>query len=183
MNKSERIFRINIGFLINQPIGYNRDIPFEIGHYSFDEGRVVEDLRGEIVLSRTQNGLRLQAKFEASFDAECGRCLEEFKLPLDTNFEEMFTFENHPLSEDELIIPEDKYIDFEPYIRDYLMLELPINPVCKMDCLGLCDICGGNLNLHDCGHEHKRPDLTAFAQSLQTAVGNHYPGKNAPITK
>ena len=169
--------------MINQPIGYTREIPFEVGHFTFQDDIEVEDLEGVLILSRTQNGLRLNAEFKAKMDAECGRCLEGFMLPLRTKFEEIFTFENHPLSEDELIIPEDGNIDFDSYIRDYLMLEVPINPVCKQDCRGLCDICGENLNIRDCGHEHKRSGMTALAQSLRSIEGNHYPGKNAPIGK
>jgi uncharacterized protein len=183
VNKPDRIFRINIGFLINQPIGYTREIPFQVGHFTFRENIEVEDLEGMLILNRTQSGLRINAEFNAKMEAQCGRCLENFMLPLSTKFEEIFTFENHPLSEDELIIPEDGNIDFQPYICDYLMLEVPINPICKPDCQGLCDICGENLNIRDCGHEHERSGMTAMAQSFRAVEGNKYPGKNAPIGK
>ena len=182
MNKSDRVFRINVGFLINQPIGFNRDIPFEIEKHDFDEDLSVKGLIGNLNLSRTQNGLRVNADFKARIDLQCGRCLEDFKHDLNTQFEEIFSYDNQYLSEDEISIPEDGNIDFEPYIRDYLILELPINPVCKKDCRGLCDICGENLNLRDCGHEHERP-MTAIAQSMKSLEGNFYPGKNAPIKR
>jgi len=171
-----------VGFLINQPIGYNRDIPFDLEEYSFDELLTVDHLKGNLNLSRTQSGLRIQGDFHAFTKVECGRCLENFELELDSQFEEIFTYENKPLSEDELIIPEDGNIDFEPYIRDYLLLEIPINPVCKPDCLGLCDICGENRNLHDCGHEHEQL-LTTMARSMRSLEGDFYPGKNAPISE
>ncbi len=183
MNKAERIFRINVGFMINQPIGYNRDIPIELSHHSFDEILTVDDLKGNLNIDRTQSGLRIQADFTAITSAECGRCLVDFKLPLHTEFEEIFTYENNPLSEEELIIPEDGNINFGPYIRDYLLLEVPINPVCTPDCRGLCDICGQNLNLRDCGHTHEKP-LTPFAKALKS-VGNgvapFYPEKKSSI--
>jgi uncharacterized protein len=183
VNKLGRTFRINVGFLINQPIGYNRDIPFELDQYTFDESFSVRDLNGNLSISRTQSGLRVQGDFTALTTTECGRCLEDFELTLDSHFEEIFTYETNPLSEDELIIPEDGNIDFEPYIHDYLLLEMPINPVCKPDCLGLCDICGENRNLRDCGHVHEEP-MTAMARELmKTVEGDHYPGKNTPITE
>jgi hypothetical protein len=62
-----------VGFFINQPIGYNRDIPFEIGHFTFDDNLIVDDLNGNINLSRTQTGLRLQADFKANTMMECRR--------------------------------------------------------------------------------------------------------------
>ena len=181
MNRSERIFRMNVGFFINQPIGYNRDIPFEVEHHSFNDTLIVDDLKGNINLNRTQTGLRVQADFEAKTGMECGRCLENFDFQLTTHFEEIFTFENQVLSEDEAIIPEDGNVDFEPYIRDYLTLEIPINPICKPDCQGLCDICGANLNVQQCGHEHVRPDVSAFAKLSQLSEENTYSSKNVPI--
>jgi uncharacterized protein len=42
---------------------------------------------------------------------------------------------------------------WQPLIREYALLEVPINPVCKVDCKGLCPVCGENLNQADCGHK------------------------------
>jgi len=182
VNKPSRTFRINVGFFINQPIGYNRDIPFELAQYDFEDGLSVRNLEGNLNLSRTQGGLRIQGDFKALTTAQCGRCLDDFELALDSQFEEIFTYENHPLSEDELIIPEDGNIDFEPYVRDYLLLEVPINPICKPDCLGLCDICGENRNLRDCGHEHQQPE-TKMARLMKNVGGSFYPEKNTPISE
>jgi len=154
VNPSSRLFRINIGFLINQPVGTLREIPLELENYTLEQEFPVEDLHGMISLARTQNGIRSLVDIYYKTDAECGRCLESFKQELHTEFEEIFTFENRPLSEEEQVIPEDGNIDFEPLIREYLMLEMPYNPICQPDCNGLCSVCGQNLNEKDCGHPH-----------------------------
>ncbi len=154
MNSNRRPFRINIGFLINQPVGTLREIPLEAESYSLEKEFPVEGLHGVISLARTHNGIRSITEVYAFTDSECGRCLVPFKQELHTEFEENFTFENRPLSEEELIIPEDGNIDFEPLIREYLMLEMPYNPVCRPDCKGLCVVCGQNLNEKDCDHPH-----------------------------
>jgi uncharacterized protein len=49
-------------------------------------------------------------------------------------------------------MPDDAHIDLEPLIREYALLEVPINPLCKPDCKGLCITCGENRNEVDCGH-------------------------------
>ena len=154
VNSNRRPFRINIGFLINQPVGTLREIPIEAERFSLEKEFPIEDLHGVISLARTHNGIRSITKAHALTDSECGRCLEPFKQALDTGFEENFTFENRPLSEEEVIIPEDGNIDFEPLIREYLELEVPYSPVCRPDCKGLCPVCGQNLNEKDCGHPH-----------------------------
>ena len=152
VNSNRRPFRINIGFLINQAVGTLREIPLESESYSLEKEFPVEGLHGVISLARTHNGIRALADISAMTDSECGRCLEPFKQDLYAEFEENFTFENKPLSEEEQIIPEDGNIDFEPLIREYLMLEMPSKPVCRPDCKGLCLVCGQNLNEKDCGH-------------------------------
>ena len=156
MNPTQRPFRINIGFLINQPVGTLREIPLEFESYSLENEYPVEDFQGVISLARTQNGIRSLVDINAKIDAECSLCLKSIKQNLHTEFEEIFTFENRPLSEEEQIIPEDGNIDFEPLIREYLMLEMPYNPICRPDCKGLCTVCGQNLNEKDCGHPHPR---------------------------
>ena len=153
VNHQRRPFRINIGFLVNQPAGYTRDIPFEFEAFYLEEDIHVEDLEGVVTLERTKNGVHAVAEFSALTEVECGRCLEPFNLKLHTDFEEVFTLENHTLSEEEAIIPEDGNLDFESLIREYLLLELPINPVCETTCKGLCSVCGQNLNVKICRHQ------------------------------
>lgn len=155
MNQSRHPFRINVGFLFNQPIGYIREIPFDftqpiaLGEFNF------EKVSGIAAFHRTQNGLRLIGNFKAETKTTCVRCLEEFSLSLETQFEEIFTYPNHPLSENEALIPENGFLDLEQMIGDYLMLEVPINPICMEDCRGLCNECGQNLNLGICSHHQQ----------------------------
>lgn len=155
MNHTVRPLRINLGFLVNQPPGFQRDIPFELENLKFDEEFDTEDFHGTISLARTQNGVRSFGDASAKTSLECGRCLDAFTHLLQTDFEEIFTFSNRPLSEEEAIIPEDGNIDFEPIIREYLMLEIPFSPICRPDCKGLCIVCGQNLNEEICEHIEK----------------------------
>ena len=168
VNPNHRPFRINIVFLINQPVGTLREIPFEYESYIIEKEFPFKDLHGVISLARTHNGIRSLVDFYANTKVECGRCLEPFKQDLHTEFEEIFTFENRPLSEDEEIIPEDGNIDFEPLTREYLMLGIPYNPVCRPDCKGLCIICGQNLNEKDCGHPHPHISGEQAQQNLNS---------------
>ena len=158
MNSLHRPLRLNIGFLINQPAGYLKEIPYELEELPIDDKTRLVRPKGIMKVARTQNGLRSILDFSAQVEVECGRCLEPFTLTLATKFEEIFTFHNRPLSEDEQVIPEDGNIDFEPLLRDYLLLELPINPVCRTDCRGLCSVCGENLNKVNCGHRQQEDE-------------------------
>jgi uncharacterized protein len=151
-------FLINIGFLINQSIGYSRAIPFESEEFDFGNGLVVKKLAGEIELIRNQDGFRSVAEFEGYVDNECGRCLESFQEHVHGTFEEFFTFPFVEPSDEEMQVPESGNVDFKPILHDYILIEIPISPVCKPDCKGLCDICGANRNTTNCGHKHIHDD-------------------------
>ena len=81
------------------------------------------------------------------------RCLEPYDQPLEIEFSEVYAYKSHSFTESNLFVPEDGNIDLSPVIREYLMLEYPIKPLCKADCQGLCIICGENLNVSTCEHQ------------------------------
>jgi len=156
LNPSQKPFRINIGFLINQPIGYSRVLPFEFNEIDMGDGLFLRAVNGSIDLIRTQDGLIAQTDFKAEVESECSRCLKPFHNKIRSEFEEYFTFPYVEPSEDEIRVPEDGNIDFEPILHDYMLMELTINPVCQPDCRGLCAICGQNLNQAVCEHYQNR---------------------------
>jgi len=55
------------------------------------------------------------------------------------------------------------------WVREYMLLEVPLNPLCKPDCKGLCPICGGNLNEEVCNHDAEvlDPRLAALKMLLK----------------
>ncbi|HQU36706.1 MAG TPA: DUF177 domain-containing protein, partial [Anaerolineales bacterium] len=55
-------------------------------------------------------------------------------------------------------LPEDRQIDLAPMLREYALLEVPINPLHDEECKGLCIECGQDLNLKDCGHSQGNED-------------------------
>jgi uncharacterized protein len=65
----------------------------------------------------------------------------------------MYAFSPRSVAENGLILAEDANIDLEPIVREYLLVEVPINPLCRPDCKGLCTICGADLNETTCEHQ------------------------------
>jgi uncharacterized protein len=147
--------RINVGFLLNQPVGTCRDIHFDYADLKISPDFQISKLEGVARINRTPQGLLLDAEFAAYLTDECVRCLEPFEQELHTCFQELFSFQFHPTTEPSLVIPEDGNIDLAPLAREYLLLEKPIKALCKTDCKGLCTICGEDLNLHTCVHQSR----------------------------
>jgi uncharacterized protein len=145
--------------MLNQPIGYNRDIHFEYPLINLKPDFELADFTGKVHLSRTPQGILTQGDFRGSIPSECVRCLKSFTQNLRAEFNELYAFNQRSATETGLILPEDANIDLEPVLREYMLIELPIRPLCSEDCKGLCAICGQNLNEELCEHQ-KQPDNT-----------------------
>ena len=122
----------------------------------------LRELAGVTKVGRTTQGLLFTASFTAQTTVDCVRCLQPCDLNLRWTFTELYAFREKSVSESELIVPEDAQIDLQPLIREYALLEIPISPICRQDCRGLCPVCGQDLNVRDCGH---RPlaDVSPFS--------------------
>ncbi|WP_329128029.1 YceD family protein [Streptomyces sp. NBC_01465] len=159
-----------------------RDLGVE-GVVGVPEGAPVEiNLRLESVM----DGVLVTGTARASAKGECVRCLEPLELDLEADYQEMFSYpdaddrsrgnaEPGDDAEDEEITPlEDGLFDLEPVLRDAVVLALPLQPVCREDCAGLCSECGIRLD-DEPGHHHDVPDIRWAA--LQGLVGTGQVGE------
>ena len=151
-------FRLNVGFIIHDTIGYSRDFPFQAAAVHLPPDLELTGLDGNVRVTRTAQGLLVQVKMVARILAECVRCLEDFNQPLQIDFTELYAFTTNSLTESGLLVPESGKIDLAPLIREEMLLAVPINPVCRSDCRGLCPVCGENLNRTYCEHEQQDID-------------------------
>lgn len=152
-------YRINVGFLINAPVGTYRDFTIDEPAMDLDEDLHAEDIHCSVRVSKTRQGILAEADCSCSLELECTRCLEPFRKTLGAHFEELFAFswlrEN---TDAEQSLPENGYMDLQDLVREYLVMEIPYAPVCKEDCKGLCPICGNNLNLGPCEHPEEEKE-------------------------
>ncbi len=164
MTNLRRPLRLNVGFLIKSPIGTSRDFNFDYDRIRLGEDLTVNGFAGTARFDRTPQGLLLQGEFGAAADLECVRCLDTFSQSLKWSFTDLYAFDKKNMADSGLLVPEDGQIDMEPLLREYALLEIPISPVCRPDCKGLCPVCGENLNEVDCGH---RPESDSPFETLK----------------
>jgi uncharacterized protein len=100
----------------------------------------------------------LQVELQTVTELECVRCLTTYQQPLKINFTELYAFSQRYVTDSGLLMPETGIIDLGPVMREYAVLEIPISPLCKPECKGLCPICGNNLNESTCNHENDSGD-------------------------
>lgn len=127
-------------------------------------GPVELDLRLESVM----DGVLVTGTARATVTGECVRCLEPLERVLAADFQELFAYpdadartaESGDDAEDEedSFHLEDDLFDLEPVLRDAVVLALPLQPVCREDCPGLCSDCGARL-ADDPDHHHDAVDM------------------------
>ena len=111
------------------------------------------DLRLDLTLESVSEGVLVTAKAVAPVAGECARCLEPVSDTIEVRCRELFSYEQGAGDADEEGYSlEGDLLDLEPVLRDALVLALPLAPLCRQDCPGLCVECG--VLLAQAGPEH-----------------------------
>nr|WP_189937392.1 YceD family protein [Streptomyces sulfonofaciens] len=143
------------------------------------------EVRLDLRLESVMEGVLVTGTAHATAEGECVRCLEPLDLTLDADFQEMFSYPDvddrgRPSArqddtadeegEEDRLFVEDGLFDLEPVLRDAVVLALPMQPVCREDCPGLCSECGVRL-ADDPDHHHDAVDIRwAALQGLAETV-------------
>jgi uncharacterized protein len=114
-------------------------------------------------LESVTEGVLATGSVTGALVGECGRCLNEFTEPLEVDFVELFAYPHSVTEEttdvDEVPRIEGDHLDLEPVVRDAVVLSLPLTPLCKPDCAGLCAECGERIDDLPEDHTHAQLDL------------------------
>lgn len=119
-------------------------------------------------IERTGEDYLLRAALRGGFQTTCSRCLEPAVMAVDLTLTLSYvesddaesSSEDDQEDEEGIVQFQGGVIDLSPQIRDELLLALPIGPLCREDCAGICPTCGRNRNLTPCDCE-KRPNGTS----------------------
>lgn len=121
----------------------------------------VRSVEGSARLTHTNPGILIQGDLHADVELECGRCLDRFVATVPVHLGEQYyamidVVTGTPLPEpppDAYTIGHDFDIDVTPLIREHVVLELPLKPLCREECAGICPVCGLDQNLRPHRHE------------------------------
>lgn len=102
----------------------------------------------DLVLESLVEGILASGPISGRIAYRCARCLKPFTGDLHVEVSELFA--RGASEEDDEYPLIEGMIDLEPMIRDAVVLSLPFSPLCRTDCLGLCERCGGDRNLGEC---------------------------------
>ena len=119
-----------------------------------------EPLVFQLRFQRAGKFIEVDGHLDAVVALECSRCLQGFEQSLSESFTLTFvplvkegeTEEEVELKRDELglVAYADEVLGLQEPLQEQLLMAIPISPVCKVSCLGLCPECGINLNVEHC---------------------------------
>jgi uncharacterized protein len=108
---------------------------------------------------KDKDQFRLIGRVKTTLELSCGRCLEPFTLPVDSEFDLRYQPHTENTGEGEREVEEDDLttafytndeIDLGQLMTEQFYLALPMKPLCRPDCKGLCPTCGVNWNRETC---------------------------------
>jgi uncharacterized protein len=113
----------------------------------------------DLQLESATEGVLVTGMVTTTVAGECGRCLAPVTDEFAVEVFELFAYPGSATAEttdeDEVDRVVDDMIDVEPVVRDAVVLGLPLTPLCRPDCAGLCSTCGQRLDDLPAGHAHE----------------------------
>ena len=149
---------ISLETISDEPLRFDFELPFTVE--ALDREPLVSISPAHLVgeVSRVENGYALSARLTWSGQLECSRCLTPYDFANDEEFS-LLLYPRGPVAEKELSLERD---DFDAYFYDDAMLAVspiaeeriqmavPMKPLCREECRGLCAQCGTDLNVSEC---------------------------------
>ena len=144
-------FVVNVADLLHRPGSRRRErITAPVGELSVVDTTVPAGtpVTVDTVLEWVSDGVLATGTAAGDWSAECRRCLKPVSGRVEAMFRELY----EPKARDGESYPlEGDRVDLGPLAAESLLLELPLAPVCREDCAGLCPTCGADRNAGTCG--------------------------------
>ena len=161
--------KFNLARLLEEPAGSQMSFDVNEARQRLAEDLCVDFVRGTVEFTRTNRGIFVRGQLRSQVQLECARCLETFSQPLDSHLETQFG--SPPIKpQGGPIFPlgRNGVLDLTEALREQVLLDLPMRPLCRPDCRGLCVNCGQDLNEGpcDCVEETTDPRLARLRELL-----------------
>lgn len=158
------------------------EVAFPAGEIDFSDVRLTQvtplEAQGSAeLLANTLGEIRIRGHLRVRMRADCDRCLEPADFPVDSSFDLFYRPAEVAREDDveidagetEIAFYEGGGIDLKDVLREYVLLAMPMQRVCREECRGICPVCGQNRNLVHCGcHPKPVDDRWEALKNLQT---------------
>ncbi|HEY6839070.1 MAG TPA: DUF177 domain-containing protein [Geobacteraceae bacterium] len=125
-------------------------------------------VRLEVTITREYDHIRVQGQVGTAVRLSCSRCLADYETDISSAFTIFYTPTSGELLDEEIELTEEDLvsagyegdeIDLAPVVAEQIIMAIPLKPLCKEECLGLCSNCGADLNVAPCECERAAVNL------------------------
>ena len=150
--------QFNVATLLKEPVGSTREHELA-GRALINDTPDHRQIAGHVALLRTKEGLLVTVTAQGEEPETCSRCLRDITVPVTIQFAEEFLASVEAKTETAVAPRDDSegfrvdsqhVLDLEEAIRQCWAVALPMQPLCRADCQGLCSRCGADLNEQSC---------------------------------
>lgn len=159
--------KIRLESIHDEPFHWQESVVLPIADLDRSDLQGLSPVECEGKIVRIDAGCLLTARLAWELEMRCDRCLAAFQEPREDRLEVLLVggpghagAGEHELQEEDFGVMkvEGEVLDTEPLISEQVQLGLPVKPLCRPDCAGLCPGCGADLNHEPCRCESKPTD-------------------------
>jgi uncharacterized protein len=154
--------KIVISEIPDEGIDLKIDEKFEI-----DTVKLTSSVQGNLSIKKVGHEIVVQGDISTGAELQCSRCLknyvDEMNIPINVIYhpvEELKTEGKHEIKEDELEMGFYSGDEFDPLelLKEQIVLNIPMKPLCSDECKGICPNCGVDLNTTNCSCKERSID-------------------------
>ena len=157
---------IQLDAVIDEPLRFAEVLPVAVSGFDREPLLAITPLELSGEVSRIEGGYAMSGRLVYGGELECSRCLAAYPFREDETFS-LVLYPRRPadgeeieLAKDELdaLFYDDPVVPLAPIAEERVQMALPMKPLCRPDCKGLCAACGKDLNQGPCGCAHESVD-------------------------
>ena len=151
--------RIDIRELEEGPITLSGEVPLMDLNFDPDEIHISGPIGVTLTAEKRAQRIRVRGCFAVDVEVPCARCLDPVRVPLVSEFDQFYQSNAEQQLVGEIVLNErdtelgffnGDFIEVSDIVREQILLALPMKPICREDCKGLCPHCGRNRNTEAC---------------------------------
>ena len=143
------------------------DRQIESEFFKFDDSRIIASSQVDVALTleALTDGIVVHGKLGAQWSSECRRCLKALTGRAEVEVQELY---QSVISDPDAYPITGEQLDLLEMARENVLLAVPLAPLCRADCPGLCPQCGTDLQVETCSCTRaERDDRWAALDSLR----------------
>jgi uncharacterized protein len=157
---------ISLDAVLDEPVAFEFAFPFPVEALDREPLVSLSPVRVAGEVSRIEKGYTLDARLAYEGELECSRCLAAYPFSVDEAFSIVLCprrpqgKEEIELEKDDLDVSfyDDPVVPIAPIVEERIQMLVPMKPLCREDCKGLCLRCGEDRNVRECGCAEKTAD-------------------------